>query len=245
MFPIKDENPTETKSYITVILIVINIFVYFYQSSLTGDENYNLILQYGFKPADFFSLHSNEYYNVSPFLTIWTSMFMHGGLFHLLGNMLFLWIYGNNIEDSMGHTKFLVFYLICGFAAALLQAIVSPGSSTPMIGASGAVSGVLSAYFLLFPKARVLTLIILVFFITFIRIPAGILIGFWFLSQITNAYFTDPNSPGVAWYAHIGGFLMGFILIPFLKKKKFKFFSGAIKTNNSKKLKKISLKFRK
>lgn len=245
MFPIKDENPTETKSYITVMLIVINIFVYFYQSSLPEGENYNLILQYGFKPAHFFSFHSNEYYNISAFLTILTSMFMHGGLFHLLGNMLFLWIYGNNIEDSMGHIKFLIFYLICGFAAALLQAIVSPVSSTPMIGASGAVSGVLSAYFLLFPKARVLTLIILVFFITFIRIPAGILIGLWFLSQITNAYFTDPNSPGVAWYAHIGGFLMGFILIPFLKKKKFKFFSGGIKANNSKKLKKISLRFRK
>ena len=167
MFPIKDENPTETKSYITIILIFINIIVYLYQASLTGGENYNLILQYGFKPSHFFSLHSNEFYNISPFLTILTSMFMHGGLLHLLGNMLFLWIYGNNIEDSMGHIKFLIFYFTCGFAAALLQAIVSPGSSTPMIGASGAVSGVLSAYFLLFPKARVLTLIILIFFILF------------------------------------------------------------------------------
>ena len=122
-------------------------------------------------------------------------MFLHGGILHLLGNMLFLWIYGNNIEDSMGHTKFLIFYLLCGFAAALSQAIISIESSTPMIGASGAVSGVLSAYFLLFPKARVLTLLILFIFITFIRIPAGILIGFWFLSQIINAYFNDPNSP--------------------------------------------------
>ena len=170
-------------------------------------------------------------------------MFLHGGMLHLLGNMLFLWIYGNNIEDSMGHTKFLIFYLLCGFAAALLQAIISIESSTPMIGASGAVSGVLSAYFLLFPKARVLTLVILFIFITFIRIPAGILIGFWFLSQIINAYFNDPNSPGVAWYAHIGGFFMGLLLIPFLKKKKFKFFSSG--TYKNRKTKKIRLKFRK
>ena len=169
----------------------------------------------------------------SPLLTIFTSMFLHGGLFHLLGNMLFLWIYGNNVEDSMGHIKFLIFYLLCGLAASLLQAIISFDSSIPMIGASGAVSGVLSAYFLLFPKARVLTLVVLLIFITFIRIPAGLLIGFWFLSQIINAYFNDPNSPGVAWYAHIGGFLMGLFLIPFFKKKKFKFFSsGTIKKPN-------------
>ena len=172
-------------------------------------------------------------------------MFLHGGIFHLLGNMLFLWIYGNNIEDSMGHAKFLFFYITCGFAAAFLQALLSPNSSTPMIGASGAVSGVLSAYFLLFPKARVLTLVILIIFITFIRIPAGILIGLWFLSQIVNAYFTDPNSPGVAWYAHIGGFLMGLFLIPFLKKKKFKFFSSGTKITENKKFRKIRLRFKK
>ena len=157
--------------------------------------------------------------------------------------MLFLWIYGNNVEDSMGHIKFLIFYLLCGLAAALLQAIISIDSSTPMIGASGAVSGVLSAYFLLFPKARVLTLVILFIFITFIRIPAGFLIGFWFLSQIINAYFNDPNSPGVAWYAHIGGFLMGLFLIPFFKKKKkLNFF---LLEPIKRKTKKIRLKFRK
>ena len=245
MFPIKDENPTELKPYATILLLAINVLVYIYQIGLTPNENYELISQYGFKPDQLFSLNSNQHYNISPLLTILTSMFMHGGILHLLGNMLFLWIYGNNIEDSMGHIKFLIFYFICGLSAALLQAFVSPNSSIPMIGASGAVSGVLSAYFLLFPKARVLTLVILLFFITFIRIPAGILIGLWFLSQITNAYFTDPNSPGVAWYAHIGGFFMGLVLIPFLKKKKFKFFSSGSKINKSKKIKKISLKFRK
>ena len=243
MFPIKDDNPTETRPFITCILIGLNILIFFYQIGLEEDARASLIFDYGFKPSHFFSYGNQLYFEVSPLLTIFTSMFLHGGILHLLGNMLFLWIYGNNIEDSMGHTKFLIFYLLCGFAAALLQAIISIESSTPMIGASGAVSGVLSAYFLLFPKARVLTLLILFIFITFIRIPAGILIGFWFLSQIINAYFNDPNSPGVAWYAHIGGFLMGLFLIPFFKKKKFKFFSSG--TYKKPKTKKIRLKFRK
>ncbi|MDC3024518.1 rhomboid family intramembrane serine protease [Alphaproteobacteria bacterium] len=243
MFPIKDDNPTETKPFITFILICLNILIFFYQMGLDENVRASLIFDYGFKPSYFFSNNYQTDSQVAPLFTIFTSMFLHGGILHLLGNMLFLWIYGNNIEDSMGSIKFLIFYLLCGFAAALLQAIISIESSTPMIGASGAVSGVLSAYFLLFPKARVLTLVILFIFITFIRVPAGILIGFWFLSQIVNAYFTDPNSPGVAWYAHIGGFLMGLFLIPFLKKKKFKFFSSG--TYKKPKTKKISLKFRK
>lgn len=245
MFPIKDENPTEIRPYSTIILIMINFFIFIFQISLNQSDQYNLITNYGFKPDHFFSLNTNDYYNVPSALTILSSMFLHGGVLHLLGNMLFLWIYGNNVEDSMGHMKFLIFYVSCGLAAALLQAVVSPSSSTPMIGASGAVSGVLSAYFLLFPKARVLTLVVLFFFITFFHIPAGILIGFWFLSQITNAYFSDPSSPGVAWYAHIGGFFMGLILIPFFKKKEFKFFSSGMKNVNPKKIKKISLRFRK
>ena len=243
MFPIKDDNPTETVPFITFILICLNILIFFYQMGLDENVRASLIFDYGFKPSHFFSNIYQADSQVAPLFTIFTSMFLHGGILHLLGNMLFLWIYGNNIEDSMGSIKFLIFYLLCGFAAALLQAIISIESSTPMIGASGAVSGVLSAYFLLFPKARVLTLVILFIFITFIRVPAGILIGFWFLSQIVNAYFTDPNSPGVAWYAHIGGFLMGLFLIPFLKKKKFKFFSSG--TYKKPKTKKIRLKFRK
>ena len=217
MFPIKDDNPTESRPYVTCALIGLNILIFFYQIGLEENIRTSLIFEYGFKPSQLFSNANSMNLKQSSLLTIFTSMFLHGGLFHLLGNMLFLWIYGNNVEDSMGHTKFLIFYLLCGLAASLLQAIVSFDSSIPMIGASGAVSGVLSAYFLLYPKARVLTLVVLLIFITFIRIPAGLLIGFWFLSQIINAYFNDPNSPGVAWYAHIGGFLMGLLLIPFFK----------------------------
>ena len=243
MFPIKDDNPTESRPYVTCALIGLNILIFFYQIGLEENIRISLIFEYGFKPSQLFSYESSMNFKKSPLLTIFTSMFLHGGIFHLLGNMLFLWIYGNNVEDSMGHIKFLIFYFLCGLAASLLQAIISFESSTPMIGASGAVSGVLSAYFLLFPKARVLTLVVLLIFITFIRIPAGLLIGFWFLSQIINAYFNDPNSPGVAWYAHIGGFLMGLFLIPFFKKKKFKFFSsGTIKKEISER---IRLKFRK
>ena len=243
MFPIKDDNPTESRPYVTCALIGLNILIFFYQIGLEENIRTSLILEYGFKPSQLFSNANSMNLKQSSLLTIFTSMFLHGGLFHLLGNMLFLWIYGNNVEDSMGHIKFLIFYLLCGLAASLLQAIVSFDSSIPMIGASGAVSGVLSAYFLLYPKARVLTLVVLLIFITFIRIPAGLLIGFWFLSQIINAYFNDPNSPGVAWYAHIGGFLMGLLLIPFFKKKKFKFFSSG--TNKKEISKRIRLKFRK
>ena len=243
MFPIKDDNPTELRPYVTCTLIALNILIFFYQIGLEENIRTSLIFEYGFKPSQLFSNENSLNFNQSSLLTIFTSMFLHGGLFHLLGNMLFLWIYGNNVEDSMGHIKFLIFYLLCGLAASLLQAIVSFDSSIPMIGASGAVSGVLSAYFLLYPKARVLTLVVLLIFITFIRIPAGLLIGFWFLSQIINAYFNDPNSPGVAWYAHIGGFLMGLLLIPFFKKKKFKFFSSG--TNKKEISKRIRLKFRK
>ena len=206
MFPIKDDNPTESRPYVTCALIGLNILIFFYQIGLEENIRTSLIFEYGFKPSQLFSNANSMNLKQSSLLTIFTSMFLHGGLFHLLGNMLFLWIYGNNVEDSMGHIKFLIFYLLCGLAASLLQAIVSFDSSIPMIGASGAVSGVLSAYFLLYPKARVLTLVVLLIFITFIRIPAGLLIGFWFLSQIINAYFNDPNSPGVAWYAHIGDF---------------------------------------
>ena len=143
----------------------------------------------------------------------------------------------------MGRIKFLLFYLVCGLAAAFLQSFITPNSEIPMIGASGAVSGVLSAYFLLFPRAQVSTLIILFIFITIIKVPAGILIAFWFLSQLINAYISNPNSPGVAWYAHIGGFIMGAFLIPFLKEKKYKFFSRGRKSKTKKSS--IRLRFRK
>ena len=237
MFPLKDDNPTEIKPLVTIGLIIFCIFIFFYQLSLSESENYELIYQFGMKPN---GLLSSQY--SSNMITLFTSMFMHGSFLHLLGNMLFLWIYGNNIEDSMGHFRFFIFYIICGLAAAFLQAFITPTSNIPMIGASGAVSGILSAYLLLYPKARVSTLVFVFLFITVIRIPAGILIIIWFLTQIVNANITDPNNPGVAWFAHIGGFCMGAILIPFFKKSSVKFFSSGKKLDNHKRY--IKIRFR-
>ena len=214
MFPLKDDNPTQTKPIVTIGLISFCVCIFLYQFSLLHSENTFIINSFGMKPKELFLNQGLTNYS-----TIFSSMFLHGGFMHLIGNMLFLWIYGNNIEDAMGHIKFLLFYFVCGLAAALSQALVTPNSDIPMIGASGAVSGVLSAYLLLYPKARVSTLIFIFFFITVIRIPAGILILIWFGTQLINANLTDPNSPGVAWFAHIGGFLMGIVLLPFLKKK--------------------------
>ncbi len=235
MFPLKDDNSTETKPIITISLIIACIFIFFYQLSLIEAKNFEFIYRYGMKPKDLFI-----FANIPAYFTLFSSMFLHGGVMHLIGNMLFLWIYGNNIEDAMGHTRFLFFYVICGLMAAILQALVTPYSDIPMIGASGAVSGVLGAYLLLYPRARVSTLVVILFFITVIRIPAGILILFWFTTQIVNATLVDPNSPGVAWFAHIGGFAMGIFLVPFLKKKKVKFFAAG-----NKNIKRIRIRFRK
>ena len=237
MFPLKDDNPTQTKPIVTIALISSCIILFLYQLSINELQNYKFILKYGMVPRDLF-------YNSNLFepLTICSSMFLHGGILHLLGNMLFLWIYGNNIEDSMGHTKFFFFYILCGIAAALAQALISPFSNIPMIGASGAVSGILSAYLLLFPRAKVSTLVFIFFFITVIRIPAGILILIWLSTQIIQANLVDPNNPGVAWFAHLGGFCMGILLIPFFKKESFKFFSSG--HSNLKKKKRIRLRFR-
>jgi membrane associated rhomboid family serine protease len=146
---------------------------------------------------------------------MFTSMFLHGGLFHIGGNMLYLWIFGNNVEDTLGHGRFLVFYLLSGVAAALAQTVINPGSRVPMIGASGAVSGVLGAYLLLFPYARVLTLITFGFFIRIVPIPAMLVLGFWIVVQAMNGLITfgTPDRGGVAWFAHIGGFVAGLGLL--------------------------------
>jgi membrane associated rhomboid family serine protease len=151
-------------------------------------------------------------------LTIFTSMFLHGGLMHLAGNMLYLWIFGNNIEDVMGRLRFLAFYLLCGVAGAMAQIAVRPASQVPMIGASGAIAGVLGAYLVMFPAARVTTLFFFVFFVRFVPVPALIVLGSWLLVQLVNAGSMGPA--GVAWFAHLGGFLAGLVLIvPFRRRR--------------------------
>jgi membrane associated rhomboid family serine protease len=212
LIPYKDDNPTRTAPYLTVGIIVLNVVVFLIQVAFRSKMEL-ITYNYGAIPHNLVTFESRQ--PVHPALTVFSSMFMHGGLFHLGGNMLYLWIFGNNIEDRLGHVRFLIFYLFCGIFAAYSHAITNAGSTIPMIGASGAVSGILGAYLLLFPRARVHTLLILGFFITTVRIPALIVIGFWAFIQFLNGIISSglQNSGGVAWFAHVGGFLIGLLTI--------------------------------
>ncbi len=221
MIPLHDDNPTTLRPVVTVALIAACVAAFLWQVSLGQDGYRHAVYSLGFIPAVFFGerMLAPELAVVPPALTLVTSMFLHGGLWHLLGNMLYLWIFGNNVEDAMGHARFVVFYLLCGVAAAFGQGILDPGSTIPMIGASGAISGVLGAYLLLYPHARVLVLIPLGFFSQLVRVPAVLVLGLWFLIQIVSSLAADPSRGGVAWFAHIGGFLAGMALIPFFKRR--------------------------
>ncbi|NQU11559.1 rhomboid family intramembrane serine protease [bacterium] len=217
MIPIRDENPTRTTAYFTVGLIVINVLVFLYELALPGPAHLEAFV------ADFalVPVALTQGPTVADYGTIFTSMFLHGGLAHLLGNMLYLWIFGNNIEDACGHRRFLVFYFACGVAAAAAQVAVNPGSTVPMVGASGAISGVLGAYVLLYPRARVLVLIPILIFLKFVRVPAVLLLVVWFLMQLLSGWATldQGQGGGVAFWAHIGGFVAGLALIPLFKRR--------------------------
>ncbi len=182
-------------------------------------EDY-FIIQYGLVPVEF--LTGTDLPPRIPFpiwITIITSMFLHGGVLHVLGNMLYLWIFGDNVEDAMGHVRFLIFYLACGVAAGFAQMAIAPHSAVPQIGASGAIAGVLAAYFMLFPYARVLTLIPIFFFIRLITVPAVFFLGFWFVFQVISGAGTLGSEGGVAWFAHIGGFIAGGILVFLFRRR--------------------------
>ena len=218
MIPLHDDNPTRITPYVTIGLIIACVLVFFWQLSL-GSRVELAVYSLGMTPAVVFGGKQllPELSLVPEWMTIFTSMFMHGGWMHLIGNMLYLWIFGNNIEDSMGHGRFIVFYLLCGIIAVLAQALPDPNSTIPMIGASGAISGVLGAYLLLFPHARVLVVIPLGFYLHTTRIPAGLVLGFWFLMQLISSAANSGQVGGVAFGAHIGGFLAGMALIPLFK----------------------------
>ncbi len=225
MFPLKDDNPTSTTPFITVGLILVNALVFFYQFSLEvgGPDGARagqaFIEEFGLVPCRLMASCRVTADLPSPVLTIFTSMFMHGGLFHIAGNMLYLWIFGNNVEDTLGHGRFLIFYLASGVAAALAQTAVGPDSTVPMVGASGAVSGVLGAYLLLFPRAFVTTLIILGFFWRLVQVPAVVVLGFWIVLQVLNGLGSFGASGGVAFFAHIGGFVAGMALLFVLRPR--------------------------
>ena len=226
MFPLKDDVPTNSTPFVTVGLIAVNVLIFLYQASLQGMASAEgsraaqaFILEFGLVPCRLTGHCVPPGGVPPPVVSMFTSMFLHGGLFHVAGNMLYLWIFGNNVEDTLGHARFILFYLASGVGAALVQTAVGPESTVPMIGASGAVSGVLGAYLLLFPRANVLTLIVFGFFIRFIRIPAVVVLGLWFAVQFLNGLVTwsassgSGEAAGVAWFAHIGGFLVGMALL--------------------------------
>jgi len=212
---------------VTWILIGVNIMIFLYQVSL-GPRAQGLVFQYGAIPA----VVTGERHLpaslavIPPFLSIFTSMFLHGGWLHLIGNMWYLWIFGNNIEEAMGRLRYLSFYILCGFVASFSHILLNSRSTIPTIGASGAIAGVLGAYAMLYPRARVLTVVMLVFFIRLLYIPAGFMLGFWFIFQLLSGSIAgDQSSGGVAFWAHIGGFIAGVILVGLFKKKGIRFFN--------------------
>lgn len=228
MFPLHDDNPTHIVPYVTYSLIGMCVLAFLWQLSL-GGENQNAVYAFGMIPAVLFDLNvlPPELDLVPAWVTIFSSMFLHGGWMHLIGNMLYLWIFGNNVEDAMGHARFLVFYLLCGAAAVMAQALPDPESAVPMIGASGAISGVLGAYLLLYPHARVLVAIPIFVFIHTMRLPAGWVLGFWFILQLLNSAMTAGQQGGVAWGAHIGGFVAGMAMVSLFKHKHVRLFAPA------------------
>lgn len=216
MIPIKDDIPSRRFPLVTIAIIVANVLVYLFEVSL-GTNADALVNGLGVTPAAFtHSVHTIPLPIVPPFLTLFTSLFLHGGFMHVFGNMLYLWIFGDNVEDALGGLRFLVFYLLCGIIASLTHILFSPGSTVPTIGASGAIAGVLGAYLSLYPRARVLTLVPLGFFIRIIYLPSLFVLGFWFILQLFYGVLSLPGgqmSGGVAWFAHIGGFLSGLVLV--------------------------------
>jgi len=208
-FPYKDDNPRVLIPFVTYFIIGLNVLVFIYQYFIIqgAQLSENFIYTYALIPAK------------PSILTIFSSMFMHGGFTHIIFNMWFLWIFGDNIESVLGHKKYLLFYFLCGIGAGLSQIQIDPESTIPMVGASGAIAGVLGAYLFRFPRATVHVLVILIVFITFIRVPAMIVIGFWFLSNLTAGIGTlgIEQTGGTAWFAHIGGFISG-VLFNYLFK---------------------------
>lgn len=213
MIPLRDVIPSRTTPYITVTIILINAVAWMYEVSMPRQQLAVFLDIFGVVPADFVPT------------TLLTSMFLHGSWSHVIGNMWYLWIFGDNVEDRMGHGRFIVFYLLCGCVAAFGQILLDPESTVPMIGASGAIAGVMGAYFVLYPQSRVLTLVPFIIFVDIIELPAIFLLGFWFLMQLFSAgaiavTASTGGSGGVAFMAHVAGFVMGLIGVFVFRKKR-------------------------
>jgi len=221
MIPLKDDNPTSGKPTVTYFIIGICILVFFMQLGSQTYRTGQLFYSYGLIPSVLMG-HDQlpmDLYVVPAYLTIFSSMFMHGGFMHLIGNMLYMWIFADNIEDDLGSRNFIIFYLLSGIGAAMAQVLMDTHSQIPMIGASGAIGGVLGAYLINYPNAKVLVLIPFGFFSQLIKIKALYVLGFWFVLQFINSSMMSSQEGGVAYAAHIGGFVSGMILILFFNKK--------------------------
>jgi membrane associated rhomboid family serine protease len=220
MIPISDDNPARLTPIVTWGIIALCVAIYLWERSLGRDMEPALNVL-GFTPASLFGERTelSGFVGVPPLATILSSMFLHGSVLHLAGNMLYLWIFGNNAEDAMGHLRFILFYLLSGIAAALTLAYIEPHSHIPMVGASGAISGVLAAYVLLYPRARVTVIVPLGIIFYPFAISAFWVVGLWFVMQLFSAALVDPSQPGVAFWAHVGGFAAGLVMTPILKSR--------------------------
>jgi membrane associated rhomboid family serine protease len=211
MIPLRDSQRSNSTPVITIGLIVVNVLAFLYQTSLDRFSLNHVIMEYGVVPSRL------------QLTSLATSMFLHGGWMHLIGNMWFLWIYGDNVEDILGHAKYLIFYLACGVTAALAHVALNGDSRVPTIGASGAIAGVMGAYMVKFPRARIITLIFLFVFVTTIEIPAYVILLYWFVIQIFSGVgsigYSQISQGGVAWFAHVGGFVTGIVLVMLMRTR--------------------------
>lgn len=233
-FPLFDDNPTTKFPLMTWIIIFLCIFVFIFQLSLNNSQNNSFIYSYGLTPIFLKHYFSSPHFlnPINPLITLITSAFIHGGWFHIAGNMLYLWIFGDNVESSFGKVRFLFFYFLCAIFACLCQFLVNPSSTIPMVGASGAIAGVLASYLILHPQANVKVFVWIFIFIRLVNVPAWIVLGFWIFSQFISIYgnFYDSGG-GVAYFAHIGGFFVGLVLTPIFKRKSIKIFAPANSTS--------------
>ncbi len=220
MIPLRDNLPKRAVPLVTYALIAVNVYVFWKEFLLGAWGGQRFLMYYGLIPCGLTGACRVVGRAFSSEVTVLTSMFVHAGFFHLAGNMLYLWIFGSSIEDALGKFRFLVFYLLCGIGAAYIQVYSNPASRIPMVGASGAISGVLGAYLRLYPHARILTLIPLGFFLTSVEIGAVFVLGFWIVVQVANGLLTfNFDGGGVAWLAHVGGFALGLLGVRFFRPR--------------------------
>jgi len=220
LIPIRDTIPSRTLPVVTVTLIIVNVLAFFHEFSLGGELG-SFMSSFAVVPAKSIHLIS-EGAVVSGLWPFFTAMFLHGGWWHLIGNMLYLWIFGDNVEDTVGHAGFLFFYMLCGLGSNFAHALSDTASTIPSLGASGAIAGVLGAYIILFPRSKIVTLVPIFFFIHFIEVPAFLFLGIWFLLQLMSGLASlgvQTTSGGIAWWAHIGGFAIGAVLLPVFKRR--------------------------